>query len=196
MMKSMVVLTAMAVSIGGSAIAEAPTIASEPLAKTHKQYTLKQYKTYAKKVYKRKTISRKAKAKMRDMILHLEPQKHVKIARKIRANLIRERKAAQCSNSNPTACAYDAAARYGVSAQWLIACANSEGGLGLLDYRKMNTGGSGAGGNWQFMYGTFASAIRRMGVSPKPWLNSKWQAMAAAFKFSQGESGEWTGAGC
>lgn len=195
MQKLVAGLTVLAVSVGGTAVAEAPVTQSQPNAKTW-QYTLDQYKRYAKKVYKRDHISRKAKRKMRAMILHLEPQKHVRIARKIRANLIRERKAAQCSNSNPTACAYDAARKYGVSAAWLISCANSEGGLGPSDYNKMNHEGSGAGGNWQFMEGTFYGAIRRMGLSPKPWLSSKWQAMAAAFKFSHGESGEWTGSGC
>lgn len=196
MSKAIAVLAALAVSVGGTAIAEAPATQPQPNAKAHQTYTLKQYKHYAKKVYRRERITHKARMRMREMILHLQPQKHVRIARKVRANLIRERKAAQCSNSNPTACAYDAAAKYGVSVQWLISCANSEGGLGPSDYDKMNSGGSGAGGNWQFMYGTFASAIRRMGLSPKPWLSSKWQALAAAFKFSQGESGEWTGSGC
>lgn len=185
-------------AVTGTQTVAADDAATQPQqnAQAPKTYTLKQYKHYAKRVYKRDHISRKAKRHMRAMILHMEPQQHVKIARIARANYIRERRAAQCSNSNPTACAYDAAKKYGVAAGWLISCADSEGGLGPSDYDKMNTGGSGAGGNWQFMEGTFTAAIRRMGLSPKPWLNSRWQAMAAAFKFSHGESGEWTGSGC
>lgn len=102
-----------------------------------------------------------------------------------------------CSNSNPTACAYAAAARFGISAQWLINCARSEGGLGPSDYDTMNTGGSGAGGNWQFMSGTFYGYAPRAGLPrPHTWLDSHDQAWVAAYMFSIGESDQWTGAGC
>lgn len=102
-----------------------------------------------------------------------------------------------CSNSNPTACAKAAAARFGISSGWLIACARSEGGLGPSDYDTMNSQGSGAGGNWQFMSGTFYGNAGASGL-PKPWtwLDSHDQAWVAAYMFSIGQSGQWTGAGC
>lgn len=167
-----------------------------PVSQPKAGFTVQQYKRYASKAYRREIISRRARRKLRTMVLHQRAPRGKKRVIALRAKYLRLHRSLLCSNYNPLPCIYMAANRFHVAASWLISCARSEGGLGSSDYRKFNYGGSGAAGNFQFMYSTFVAAIRRMGEWPKPWLSSRWQAMAAAFKFAHGESGEWTGAGC
>lgn len=159
-------------------------------------YTVKQYKAYASKVYKRKKVSEDAQRLMNRMRSCVPTAEQKKAISKHHKRLLVQRRALRCSNFNPVACIRLAANRYNISFSWLLACARSEGGVGPRDYTKMNHQGSGAGGNFQFMSSTFSATIRRMGLSPKPWLNARWQALAAAFKFKHDGSGEWTGRGC
>jgi hypothetical protein len=180
--------------------AEAASTAIERCA--GRTYTVIDYRKYAKRVYKRKRVSQKAHRLMRDMHIcqrngwkaRKAVGRHHDRYKRDRAALIRQR---SCNNSNPTACAYLAAAYHGIDAGWLIACAKSEGGLGPSDYDRPNMSGSGATGNWQFMSGTFWGYVGRSGA-PKPhiYLSSEDQAYTAAYMFKIGESGQWTGAGC
>ncbi len=85
---------------------------------------------------------------------------------------------------------------YRQSWRQLQACALSEGYRSAERYQaripRPNRGGSGAFGPWQFMPSTFASTpfagldMARVDV----------QAHAAAWMWTQGRRGEWTGAGC
>lgn len=92
-----------------------------------------------------------------------------------------------------------AAKEYGVSASWLHACASSEGGHNGW---VMNHGGSGAGGWFQFMSGTFygyvgkARYVNRFPAKYAYWQSRVGQAYTAAYMFKIGQSGQWTGAGC
>lgn len=89
---------------------------------------------------------------------------------------------------------------YGQDPAALIRCARSEGlpKTGSHDLARevhvTNHQGSGATGPWQFMPGTFAGTPQgRAGLSI--W-RVDVQAHAAAWMWSQGRRGEWTGAGC
>lgn len=163
-------------------------------------YTVKAYKQYASRVYKRKVVSQKAHRLMETMHRCQPSFIQRKAVGKHHNRYLTQREALKldwaCTNSNPIACIYLASRKYGTSAAHLISCARSEGGLGPSDYDKMNYEGSGAGGNFQFMRSTHVATIARMGLSPKPWLNARWQAMAAAWKFRVDGTSEWTGPGC
>lgn len=99
-----------------------------------------------------------------------------------------------------------AAKRYGVSYNWLHACAKSEGHIegrrtpgGPIDPFIMNHGGSGAGGWMQFMHPTFYGYVGRTSGYPskyKKWNSKVGQAYTAAYIFKTEGSRQWTGAGC
>lgn len=186
------------------------TRVQQELCTTH--FTVSDYRHYASKVYKRTKVSKAAHNRMR--LMHIcvpgyEARKKVGALHdkfKAQREVLVARLA--CSNYNPRQCAINAATAFGISSSWLIACALDEGGLGPSDFDKMNYGGSGAGGNWQFMSGTFFghvnAALARVGLTSYIkrrwggiiWLNSEQQAYTAAYMFSIGQSGQWTGAGC
>lgn len=93
---------------------------------------------------------------------------------------------------------WGASRAYGVSASWLHACVHSEGGHGRWVW---NTSGSGAGGWFQFMRGTFYGYVHKAqrGKFParfKNWNSRVGQAYTAAYMFKIGESKQWTGHGC
>lgn len=119
--------------------------------------------------------------------------KCVKRVSKIRKHRARKRERAmykRCS-TNVLTCIALAARKYGVSYDWLVACARSESGLSPRAYNR-----SGASGLFQFKPTTFSATIARMGLSPKSIWDPYWNAMAAAWKFHFDGTGEWTGAGC
>lgn len=165
-------------------------------------YTVVNFRDYAAKVFKRERIGKTAHHRIWLMHVCQHSFQARKAVGKIHERLKRDRKEWMCSNWQPLNCIRDASKKYGVSYDWLVACANSEGGTGPSDYDKMNYEGSGAGGNFQFMYGTFVDAVRRMGhrwsykATRSRWLTSKWNSLAAAWKFKHDGTGEWTGAGC
>lgn len=184
-------------------------------------YSVKEYTKFAKRLYNRPLKAKKpAGVDHKNEVMHkcqhsFAARKRVgKIHDRLKANRESRKKAATCSNSNPVQCAFNAARALKVSASWLLACARSEGGLGPQSYNRMNTAGSGAGGNWQFMSGTFYGYVRsalraagvtkyikkRYGTKKNPsgliWLNSEQQAYTAAYMFSIGQSRQWTGPGC
>lgn len=88
---------------------------------------------------------------------------------------------------------------------WAWRCASSEGGHGRF---LMNHSGSGAGGQLQFMSGTFygiiGSAIaearragaRNLPASARYWGSPLGQALAGAAMIHHGRRGEWTGPSC
>lgn len=159
-------------------------------------HTPQEYRKFASKVYERDRISVKAHVKLHQLHnCQWTFKGRVKVGR-LHTKLLAKREQGQCSNSNPRACAYDAGEKFGVDPQRLINCALSEGGLGPQDYKKMNYGGSGAGGNWQFMSGTLYGNAPSAGIRNPTWLNSHDQAYTAAWMFAHGQSGQWTGAGC
>lgn len=93
---------------------------------------------------------------------------------------------------------------YPGSAAWLLACSASEGGHGGFVYNRQ---GSGAGGQMQFLEGTFWRmyaaaqadlAVRgyRIPASTASWYSPLGQAIAAAWGYTHGRRGEWYGAGC
>lgn len=166
------------------------------LVQCDKHYKVSDYREYATKVYSRQRIPQKAKKRMLQM--HKCAPKYIQRVKigHLHTKLQRAWKASLCHNFNPIACIKLASKKFGTSFTWLVSCANTEGGTSKYSYAKMNHQGSGAGGVFQFMKSTFDATISRMGLSPKPWLNAKWQAFAAAWKFRVDGTGEWTGAGC
>lgn len=88
---------------------------------------------------------------------------------------------------------------------WAYTCASSEGGHGGF---VMNHSGSGAGGQLQFMSGTFYGIIgdaiaeaRAAGAVNLPGSSASWysplgQAIAGAAMIHHGRRGEWSGASC
>jgi hypothetical protein len=165
-------------------------------------FTVKHYRDYATQVYKRSRVGSNAQHRM-DLMHKCQ---HSYAARKAvgrwHTRYKRQREARACSNFNPVACIREASRRYGVAFSWLMSCANSEGGTSRTSYKRMNTEGSGAGGVFQFMLGTFRGTVRRMGLGwkestvRKRWLTAKWNSRAAAWKFKHDGTGEWTGPGC
>jgi hypothetical protein len=91
------------------------------------------------------------------------------------------------------------------TAEWLISCSATEGGHGRF---VMNTQGSGAGGQMQFMHGTFYGTIYpaigeaiargfRIPNTASSWYSPLGQAVAAAYlRYHGRDRGQWTGAGC
>lgn len=88
---------------------------------------------------------------------------------------------------------------------WAYTCASSEGGHGGF---VMNHSGSGAGGQLQFMSGTFYGIIgaaiaeaRAAGAVNLPGSTGSWysplgQALAGAAMLHHGRRGEWSGGTC
>lgn len=94
---------------------------------------------------------------------------------------------------------------YPGSEGWLMSCSASEGGHGGF---VMNTKGSGAGGNLQYMNGTFwtdfnaavKDLVSRSVKVPKSawaWESPLGQAVAGSWAYGHARwSGKWTGGGC
>ena len=115
-------------------------------------------------------------------------------ARRTERKLRRWRSRYHCTQSKVVNCIRDATRIYGGSFAQNLACARSESGLNPYAH---NSGGSGATGLYQFMPTTWSSTLARMRVrKAKSIYSAKWQARAAAWKFSHDGFGEWTGAGC
>jgi hypothetical protein len=91
-----------------------------------------------------------------------------------------------------------AALAYGQDWRHLRACALSEGYREAERYDRTNArpnrGGSGATGPFQFMAGTFAGTPQ--GRAGLDWHRVDVQAHAAAWMWSVGRIGEWSGKGC
>lgn len=165
-------------------------------------YTVADYKRFGTRVYLKRRKSMTVSMKLHSRTLHkcqhsyrarkAVGRLHLKF--KVKRSTLKQNWA--CDNYHPLACIALASRTYGTSYNWLVSCANSEGGTGSRSYKRMNTTGSGAGGIFQFMKSTFKATISRMGLSPKPWLTARWQAMAAAWKFRRDGTREWTGPGC
>lgn len=89
-----------------------------------------------------------------------------------------------------------AAIAYGQDWRALRACALSEGAREAERFdrhnRRLNTGGSGATSSFQFMRSTFLSTP----FAALDWHRQDVQAHAAAWMWSRGRRGEWTGKGC
>lgn len=92
----------------------------------------------------------------------------------------------------------------GSLANWVLNCADSEGGRGAW---VPNRGGSGAGGWLQFLSGTFYSNApaawafaRGRGIHvPRrymSWYSPVGQALTGLWMFHHEGSGQWYGAGC
>jgi len=90
------------------------------------------------------------------------------------------------------------------SRSWLLSCSASEGGWGRW---VPNIQGSGAGGNLQFMSGTFYAYVgvafadaRRRGLHLQPearsWYSPLGQAVTGAYMLSRGLKSHWVGHGC
>lgn len=101
--------------------------------------------------------------------------------------------------SFPRALRY-AAGRWGVSYQWLHACASSEGGT---DPGYFAIGTHGDSGWFQFLPGTWAwmsnSAFQSRGAPPAAYRHIRsvvGQTYTAAWAFSRGLSYHWYGRGC
>lgn len=159
----------------------------------HPVYSVKQYKAFASKTYKHTHVSRHKQYLLHAMLTCQHSKWAYKKVEALRAHYKRMRYERQCSQSNVVPCIVHAARQFHVAFGWLYSCAKSESGL---DPYKPNSMGSGAYGLFQFMKGTYDSALRRLGLYPKPFSSAKFQSIAAASKFSHGESGEWTGRGC
>lgn len=110
---------------------------------------------------------------------------------------------------NPEEAIEYAAHYWGVSADWLKACAKDEGGLGPMkwnggaydsnpyDGRPPGTRGSRAYGTMQFMQGTFEGhVIYSNAPLPHRWNDALDQAMTAAWMFKHGLSWHWEGDSC
>lgn len=93
-----------------------------------------------------------------------------------------------------------ASKQWGVSYDWLLTCALHEGLSRPGEPWKPNASGSGAGGWMQFMKSTFyaysGTATSMLPDQYNNWYSKLGQAYTAAYMFSIGESGQWTGAGC
>jgi soluble lytic murein transglycosylase-like protein len=157
-----------------------------------KVYTLAQHRGYARSVFRRTHIKHRA---FRRLLTMRQCQGHGYRAR--RAALRTERKLRRwrslyhCTQGKVVNCIRDATRVYGGSLSHALACARSESGLN--PYAR---GGGGASGTFQFMPGTFATTLHRMGVGPKSIYSARWNSRAAAWKFVHDGYGEWGGAGC
>jgi len=120
-------------------------------------------------------------------------QKGTVATRRTERRLKRWRALYHCTQGKVVNCIRVATRDYGGSFNHNVACARSESGLS--PYAR-NGGGSGATGLYQFMPSTWYSTLARMGVGAKSIYSAKWQARAAAWKFSHDGYGEWSGAGC
>ncbi|WP_028063298.1 transglycosylase SLT domain-containing protein [Solirubrobacter soli] len=173
-----------------SASAAAPPAAA-PADCAH-TFTVAAHRDYAKRVFQRATISRDAKHRLAKM-RHCQVQggKALRATHRTERRLKRWRALYHCTQSKVVNCIRDATRVYGGSFAHNVACARSESGLSV--YAR---NGSGATGLFQFMPSTFSSTLARMGVGAKSIYSAKWQARAAAWKFSHDGFGEWSGAGC
>lgn len=159
----------------------------------HPVYSVKEYKAFANKTYKRNHVTRHEQYLLHAMLTCQHSKWAYKKVNALHVHYKRLRYERQCSQSSVLPCIARAARRFHVAYGWLYSCAKSESGL---DPYKPNSQGSGAYGLFQFMKSTYDSALRRLRLYPKSFSSAKYQSIAAAFKFSRGESGEWTGTGC
>jgi soluble lytic murein transglycosylase-like protein len=190
-----VVAACSTITLAGSASAHAATARPRPLpVDCTRTFTVSAHHRYATRVFHRADISHSAKHRLARM-RHCQKQgtKGTVAARRTERQLKRWRTLYHCTQGKPVNCIRAATRMYGGDFAHNVACARSESGLS--PYAR-NGGGSGATGLYQFMPSTWYSTLARMGVGEKSIYSAKWQARAAAWKFSHDGYGEWSGAGC
>jgi soluble lytic murein transglycosylase-like protein len=190
-----VVAACSTITLACSGSAHAATARPRPLpADCTRTFTVSAHHRYATRVFHRAGISHPAQHRLARM-RHCQKQgtEGTVAARRTERQLKRWRTLYHCTQGKPVNCIRAATRMYGGDFAHNVACARSESGLS--PYAR-NAGGSGATGLYQFMPSTWYATLSRMGEDAKSIYSAKWQARAAAWKFSHDGYGEWSGAGC